>query len=262
MLRTAIFALALMSGGTAAWLSRSVDPGTGDAATIASAPIEHVLVAAADLVPGTRLDAAALRWQPWPRDALNEVYITQAAKPDATDAFAGMAVRSPILIGEPVYSSKLASSDAGLLSIMLSEGSRAIAVRISADTTAGGLIRPNDRVDVLHTRVRQGTDGQADASSRAILRKVRVLAIDQTVDAETGSVVGKTATLELSPEEAETIVAAEAAGAITLALRPANDGNEPEPELELGRELLVQAPPAKAIRVFRGVQQEMVELNR
>lgn len=260
MLRTAIFAVALMSGGTAAWLSRGSDSAIADAASTATVPMEHVLVAAADLVPGTRIDAAALRWQPWPQDALNESYITQAAKPDATEAFVGMAVRSPLLSGEPVYSGKLAPSNAGLLSVMLSEGSRAVAVRISADTTAGGLILPNDRVDVLHTRVRQGVDGQADASSRAILRKVRVLAIDQTVDAETGSVVGKTATLELSPEAAETIVAAEAAGAITLALRSVNDADEPEQEL--AAEQLVQAPPAKAVRVFRGVQQEMVELNR
>jgi pilus assembly protein CpaB len=260
MLRKAIFAVALMSGGTAAWLSSSSDPVTTDAAAAAAATMEHVLVAAADLVPGTRIDAAALRWQPWPQDALNESFITQSTKPDATEAFAGMGVRSPILSGEPVYPGKLGPSDAGLLSVMLSEGSRAVAVRISADTTAGGFILPNDQVDVLHTRVRQGADGQADASSRAILRKVRVLAIDQTIDADTGSVVGKTATLELSPQEAETIVAAEADGAITLALRAVNDVSEPE--LELGEEQLVQVPSTKTIRVFRGVQQEMVELKR
>lgn len=257
MLRTAIFAMALMSGGAAAWLSRGSGADDAGAASTAAAPVEHVLVAAADLASGTRIDAAALRWQPWPRDALNDNYITQSAKPDATEAFVGMAVRSPVFGGEPVHPGKFAPSDAGLLSGMLSEGSRAVAVRISADTTAGGLILPNDRVDVLHTRVWQGADGQPDAASRAILRKVRVLAIDQTVDAETGSVVGKTATLELSPEEAETIVAAEAAGAITLALRSVNDADEPEPADEPAiRE------PGKSIRVFRGLQQEVVELSR
>lgn len=260
MLRTAIFAVALISGGTAAWLSSNPYPVTADAASTATAPMEHVLVAAADLVPGTRLDTAALRWQPWPQDALNESFITQSAKPEATEAFVGIAVRSTILSGEPIYPGKLAPNDAGLLSVMLSEGSRAVAVKISADTTAGGFILPNDWVDVLHTQLRQGADGQADASSRAILRKVRVLAIDQTVDADTGSVVGKTATLELSPNEAETIVAAEADGTITLALRSVNDASEPE--LELVEEQLVQAPPVKTIRIFRGLQEEMVEVNR
>ncbi|MRX51757.1 Flp pilus assembly protein CpaB [Paracoccus sp. S-4012] len=268
MLRIAIFALALMSGGAAAWLSTGSDPVSAEAAFAAPAPVDHVLVAAADLAPGTRIDAAALRWQPWPQDGLTESYVTQATKPDAPDAFTGMTVRSPIMSGEPVHPGKLAADDGGLLSVMLSQGKRAVAVRISADTTAGGFILPNDSVDVLHTRLRQGTDGQADASSRAILRKIRVLAIDQTVDADTGSVVGKTATLELSPQEAETIVAAEADGAITLALRAASDIDEPEPERapepdpEPADEVLVQQPAFKSVRVFRGTQQEIVELGR
>lgn len=270
MLRMAIFTLALMSGGTAAWLSSSSEPVSAAAAPDSTAPLEHVLVAAMDIVPGTRIDAAALRWQPWPQDALSESYITRLAKPDAAETLIGMAVRSPVLSGEPIHLGKIAPSDAGLLSVMLPQGRRAVAVRISADTTAGGFILPNDRVDVLHTRMRQGEDGQADATSRAILRKVRVLAIDQAVDADTGSVVGKTATLELAPEEAEAVVAAEAAGTITLALRSANDADEPElvpePELELEPafvgERVSQAPTTKAIRVFRGVQPELVEVRR
>lgn len=271
MLRTAIFTLALMSGGTAAWLSSGSEEGSADAAQVPTAPLEQVLVAATDIVPGTRIDATALRWQPWPQDALSETYITQGAKPDGAEGLIGLAVRSPVLSGEPIHLGKIAPSDAGLLSVMLPQGRRAVAVRISADTTAGGFILPNDRVDVLHTRMRQGENGQADATSRAILRNVRVLAIDQAVDADTGSVVGKTATLELAPDEAETVVAAEAAGTITLALRSANDADEPDlvPDqvLELepaafAGELVSQTPTTKAIRVFRGVQPELVEVRR
>lgn len=260
MLRKVIFTLALMSGGTAAWLSRGSDPGNADTESASAAVMEPVLVAAADIVPGTPIDPEMLRWQPWPQDALTENYITRGAMPDAAEAFVGKAVRTQVLRGEPIHLGKLAPGDAGLLSVMLTEGSRAVAVRISADTTAGGFILPNDRVDVLHTRVRQGPDGQPDASSRAILRKVRVLAIDQSIDADTGSVVGKTATLELSPDEAETLVAAEAAGAITLALRSVKDASEPE--LEIAEHQPVQVRTVKAIRVFRGIQQEIVELRR
>ncbi|QDA35689.1 Flp pilus assembly protein CpaB (plasmid) [Paracoccus liaowanqingii] len=261
MLRTAIFTMALISGGSAAWLSSSPDPVIIDPAIAAAAPREHVLVAAVDLAPGIRIDSAALRWQPWPIDALNENYVTRGARPDGAEAFAGMAVRSPVLAGEPVHAGKLAPSDAGMLSVMLAQGSRAVAVRISADTTAGGFILPNDRVDVLHTRVRQGTDGQPEASSRAIIRKVRVLAIDQMIDAVTGSAVGKTATLELTPDEAEMVVAAEAAGAITLILRSVSDADEPDRASIVVEEQLVQAPEVRTIRVFRGIQPELVELN-
>lgn len=267
MLRMAIFALALASGGAAAWLSSGSTSNNVDAGTLAEVPMEQVLVASTNIVPGAPIDPAALRWQAWPQAAVGESYITQRARPDAPQELAGMAARSTILTGEPVHEGKFASDDGGLLAVMLSPGKRAVAVRISADTTAGGFILPNDRVDVLHTRLRQGADGQANADSRAILRKVRVLAIDQTIDADTGSVVGKTATLELTPQEAETVVAAEADGSITLALRAAGDTDESDSIdyvslSEPAESLPTQEPAVRTVRIFRGTQQEVVELRR
>ena len=267
MLRTAIFVLALTSGGAAAWLTSGSLSRNSEAGTITEIPIENVLVAAVDIVPGSVIDPAALRWQPWPQAAVGESYITQRMRPDAVQELAGSAARSAMMIGEPVYEAKFAPDNAGLLSVMLSPGKRAVAVRITADTTAGGFILPNDSVDVIHTLLRQDAEGQADANSRAILRKVRVLAIDQTIDASTGSVVGKTATLELTPQEAETVVAAEADGAITLALRAAGDADDPEfiddvPLAQAIDDIPLQDPAVRTVRVFRGVQQEVVELRR
>ena len=267
MLRMAILALALASGGTAAWLSSGSVSGNTDADTLAEVPMEQVLVAAVDIVPGTAIDPALLRWQAWPQAAVSESYIIQRTQPNASQELAGMAARSALMTGEPVHEGKFAPDNGGLLAVMLSPGKRAVAVSISADTTAGGFILPNDHVDVLHTKLQQGADGQANASSRAILRKVRVLAIDQTIDADTGSVVGKTATLELTPQEAETIVAAEADGTVTLALRAVADADEPEPieyvQLpEAVEDVPVQQAAVRTVRVFRGAQQEVVELHR
>ncbi|MBV0893416.1 Flp pilus assembly protein CpaB [Paracoccus sp. Z118] len=262
-----IFALALTSGGAAAWLSAGSASSSNDSAALAETPMESVLVAAADIAPGAAIDPAALRWQAWPQAAVSDSYVTQRTRPNAPEELAGLAARSAIMTGEPVHEGKFASDDGGLLAVMLPPGKRAVAVSISADTTAGGFILPNDHVDVLHTRLRQGADGQVDANSRAILRKIRVLAIDQTIDAGTGSVVGKTATLELTPREAETIVAAEADGAITLALRAIGDADEPEtvgylPLAEIAGDAPVHEPAARTVRVYRGVQQEVVELRR
>ena len=77
---------------------------------------------------------------------------------------------------------------------------RAVAVRVSAQNTAGGFILPGDRVDVVQTVAQQtSADAPAENVSRTILTNIKVLAIDQTVDEEEGEavVVGKTATLEL-----------------------------------------------------------------
>jgi pilus assembly protein CpaB len=58
---------------------------------------------------------------------------------------------------------------------------------------------------------------------------VRVLAIDQTIEEKNGQrvVVGKTATLELSPGQAETLAASRQRGTLSLALRSLIDANAP-----------------------------------
>jgi pilus assembly protein CpaB len=100
-----------------------------------------------------------------------------------------------------------------------------MAVRISAESTAGGFILPNDRVDVLRS------DGKSMVS-QTILSNVRVLAIDQVVDdankndSSKANVIGKTATLELDPSQAEIITAAQAAGTLSLSLRSAADNDD------------------------------------
>jgi pilus assembly protein CpaB len=102
-------------------------------------------------------------------------------------------------------------------------------VRVSAQNTAGGFILPNDRVDVIQTVSQQTTpDTPAETVSRTILTNVKVLAIDQTVEEQDGEavVVGKTATLELDPAQAELITAAETSGTLSLSLRSVEDTDE------------------------------------
>src|SRR6201993_1438860 len=127
--------------------------------------------------------------------------------------------------GEPIREENFTPRHAGYLATVLPSGKRAMAVRISAESTAGGFILPNDRVDVLHS------DGKSPVS-HTILSNVRVLAIDQVVD-ETekkenskSTVIGKTATLELDPSQAEILTAAQAAGTLSLSLRSAADNDD------------------------------------
>jgi pilus assembly protein CpaB len=62
---------------------------------------------------------------------------------------------------------------------------------------------------------------------KTILGNVRVLAVDQTYtqDKNTKTVVGKTATLELSPSQAELVAAAQTTGTVSLALRGISDSD-------------------------------------
>ena len=110
------------------------------------------------------------------------------------------------------------------MAAILPSGMRAVSTEISPETGAGGFILPNDHVDVILTRRDQEAEKAAGVeihTSEIILSNVRVLAIDQTVEEKNGQrvVVGKTATLELSPRQAETLALSRQLGTLSLALR-------------------------------------------
>jgi pilus assembly protein CpaB len=107
---------------------------------------------------------------------------------------------------------------------------RAVSTEISPETGAGGFILPNDRVDVILSKREKNVAiaGAPDVIvSEIILPNIRVLAIDQAPKEKDGqnAVVGKTVTLELKPEQAETLARSRQSGTLSLALRSIVDVN-------------------------------------
>lgn len=189
-------------------------------------PTENVLVSAANLPIGSRLNEETLRWLAWPQNGLVEGFITQTARPQAIAELDGAVVRLPLFEGEPVRGEKIADASNRIMSSLLPAGKRAVATAISVATGAGGFVLPNDRVDVI--MVRKSDDDRYLTEN--ILTNVRVLAIDQQIQENqdgTKAVVGTTATLELTPEQAQVIaVAQQMADRLTLALRSVADAQE------------------------------------
>jgi pilus assembly protein CpaB len=116
------------------------------------------------------------------------------------------------------------ANGSGYMAAILPSGMRAISVEISPETGAGGFILPNDHVDVILSRRDKAAEkavGSEVHTSEVILNNVRVLAIDQNVEEKNGQrvVVGKTATLELNPRQAETLALSRQLGTLSLALR-------------------------------------------
>lgn len=253
MFRMIILGVALVAGGLAAWLVFSMRSGgeaPPQAAPVKRAAIE-VLVAAADLPQGHVVGAKDLRWQVWPKEALNPGLIVHSEKPEAMASLAGSAVRGRFVAGEPILEDKLSRNQAGMLAAMLPAGKRAVAIKITAESTAGGFILPNDRVDVLQNIVRQ-EGARSEHRSRTLLSNIRVLAVDQLADDPKGlAVVGKTATLELNPSQVQTIVAGQAAGTLSLALRSASDADEAG----------IVAPEGGMVRILRAGQSEIVQVE-
>lgn len=197
-------------------------------------PTSDVLVAAVDVPVGRGIKAGDLRWQPWPADAVPNGSIKKSDAPNGLDETAGSIARSGFLNGEPIRRERLIKADGGgFLSAILPSGMRAVAISIDTrgTTSAGGFVLPNDHVDILQT-YRDGEASQSGGTdvhrSETILVNVRVLAIGQNVQEQSGEkvVTGETATLELTPAQAELVTLAQKSGQLSLTLRSIADARE------------------------------------
>jgi pilus assembly protein CpaB len=231
--RIVVLVLALGAGGVAAWLASGTDRKPEPAPTAQMETVD-VLVAKSDLPLGQSLSADDMQWQNWPAGTVSPAFIRRNANPNAVAEFTGSIVRSTFFAGEPIREAKLVKANgSGFMAAILPSGMRAVSTEISPETGAGGFILPNDRVDVLLTIRSKDPDRKSAAdtvNAEVVLTNVRVLAIDQTIEEKNGQkvVVGKTATLELKPEQTETLARARQSGTLSLALRSIADANAAE----------------------------------
>jgi len=280
------------------------EPTTTASAAVEAPRMARVLVAARDVPVGKRLDAGDMEWKEWPIDGLNPAYVTDgsvalpaAAPPAGGEAeaaralenqvegaaatvtravnaiagtgaqsdFIGAVVREGFVAGEPIVARKIVrSGDSGFLAAYLEPGMRAMAIRVSVETAAGGFILPGDRVDVIMTRELRNNNQEGGSAQRhtttTVMQNVKVLAVDQTTQArdDAQSVVGATATLEVSPGDAEVLSLARAEGDLSLVLRSYADAAGPSGRT--GR-MASGNGDTRVVRIHRGDQVETVVLQ-
>lgn len=246
-----------------------------------STPLVKVLVAKRDLPTGTRLTAADMGWQDWPAEGINPGFTTDGAPPaakaegakkaaeDAASAatglfgdsalksFEGAVVREPFAANEPIVARKIVRAGEGnYMAIVLAPGSRAMSVPVTVDTAAGGFILPGDRVDLIMTR----DGGDRGMITETVMRNVKVLAIDQTTQAEkeAQTMIGAVATLEIAAADSELIATtqarAKAGGTLSLALRSYADAGAPTTRGSGGS--------ARTIRVYKAGTPTEVTITR
>jgi pilus assembly protein CpaB len=233
--RIIVLAIALSAGGVAAYLASGTDSKpTAPAEPVAQLQTVDVLVAKADIGLGQTLTPNDMVWQSWPASTASNNFIRRNDRPDATNQIAGSIARAAFVAGEPIREAKLVKADgSGFMAAILQSGMRAVSTEISAETGAGGFILPNDRVDVMLTRrLKNPTTPSAPdiVLTEIALSNIRVLAIDQAPKEKEGtnSVIGRTVTLELKPEQAALLATSRQAGTLSLALRSIADANQVE----------------------------------
>lgn len=236
--RLLVLIIAIAAAGGAAILAKNmVAPQTAAPNEIVKTKIvktetTKVLVANGEIALGDVIGQPNMRWQDWPISATGAGYVTKEKSPEAIKELSGSLARAPFIPGEPIIQQKIIkASDGGVLAAILPSGMRAISTPIREETAAGGFILPNDRVDVIVTRsMDEQSSSNQTAVSQTVLKNVRVLAIGQNIEIKDGKKVanGKTATLELSPRQAEMISLARSMGEISLSLRSLADSSGPQ----------------------------------
>ncbi|OAN50421.1 hypothetical protein A6A04_18245 [Paramagnetospirillum marisnigri] len=194
--------------------------------------VAEVLVSARDIAAGTVLSASDLRYESWPEALVTPRLMTRKDGADPKVQAVGQVARRDLAEGEPFTLAATFRADAvGVLAGLLSPGMRAVSIAITNPSAVSGFVTPGDRVDVLlATDVSKTLEqGERKDASGAILRyaaetvlsDVRVLAIDQQITrGRDGSAIqGKTATIEVTPKQAEILTTAAMVGSLQLVLR-------------------------------------------
>jgi pilus assembly protein CpaB len=226
--RIVVLTIAVGAGGIAAYLASGSDKPAPTEPVVQLQTVD-VLVAKNDIGLGQSVKPEDMQWQTWPAATASNLFVRRSERPNATTEIVGSIARAPFIAGEPIREQKLVKADgSGFMAAILPSGMRAVSTEISPETGAGGFILPNDRVDVILTKrdKNQDRNGSTEViNSEIILTNIRVLAIDQAPKEKDGqnAVVGKTVTLELKPEQTETLARARQAGTLSLALRSIAD---------------------------------------
>lgn len=236
---------ALFIAAITAFMARSMFTGAAAPAAAAAKPVEtgpKVMVATKALPVGTIITADSFRYQPWPKELVEDAYFIEAgggsagpegsATADGTspDELVGTVVRNAITAGQPITKGSLVKpGDRGFLAAALGPGMRAVTVPVSALTGVAGFVFPGDRVDLVLTQNVAGPGGPPLKVSETIIRNLRVLATDQrstnVADKDGNTLVRKykLVTMEATPGIAERITVAQSIGTISLSLRSLAD---------------------------------------
>ncbi|MBP7242534.1 Flp pilus assembly protein CpaB [Amaricoccus sp.] len=225
----------IAAGGAGLYLYRGMEPAPVEAAVEPPKRAE-VYVAAVDLARGAILKPEHLGQMP-----LDDAAVTPEmapAGPEGDAALLGAVALQPLPKGVPIArSSVVQPGDRGFLAAVLPQGKRAISIPISEVAGVSGLVLPGDRVDIILTYSLAGETidaGRDVRASETVLGNIRVLALDQRLGQAApeenalaeAPPIARTATLQVTPHEAERITLATSLGDLSMVLNSVHDGGD------------------------------------
>ena len=243
----------VMAGGTVFMVSNLLQAERNSPTVVkkkqAAMKLTYVLVAQNTMQPGVYIRPGNVRWQVWPAGRVSPSYITRRGKPTPRQRrrvkeLEGAVVRLQIAGGQPITDQMyVLPGERGFLAAVLKPGMRAVSIKINASSGVAGLAQPGDRVDLIWLYsicARKKCRPQEETKvAETLLVGVRLLAINEnlgqpqkstspskTVKTAKGAprttrprkIRLSTATVELTPKQAEMIAVSLTKGTITLSL--------------------------------------------
>jgi pilus assembly protein CpaB len=231
----------------AAWVANNWVIARTAAPTAVKPGTVPVVTAAIDIPFGTKIEARHVR----------QIQMLAGTEPKGTfaavTAAEGKVARASIIAGEILLAERFADAGQGsTLAAVVDKDMRAVTLRVDDVSGVAGFLLPGNRVDVV-----SAYKEDRETKSETVLQNVRVLAVDQTASTDKNEpVIVRAVTLEVSPKDAEVLIAAKQRGSISLTLRNPLDESvqaKAPPKAEIKPVVKVgPPPPAPTVTVIRG----------
>lgn len=265
----ATLAVAVFLGIVAVALTRayvgSVAPQLAPNAPVGSVP---VVITAQPLDRGVALQPAMLKVVNFPAEAAPSTAFRSISELTGGKDQQRLALRS-MVANEPILQANVSGPGARLaLSGAIGAGMRAVSFRSTDVTGVGGFVLPGDRVDVFLTRVTAGPNEANNTLTQALAENVRVLGVDQSDNYETDKpTVSRSITVEVTPDQAQSISLGQTVGTVSLTLRhiadeaPLERKSTAVSDLAVGPRKSSGGPAGPQVRVFRGTEASRVSMS-
>ncbi|RMG35833.1 MAG: Flp pilus assembly protein CpaB [Planctomycetota bacterium] len=180
-------------------------------------PMGEMLIATAEIRPGTPLNDSNTAFKRVPLSAIPEGAVTKK------EEYENRALMATAVPGETIMKAKLGEPGVFGVASDIPPGMRLISVEVDATMSAGGLLQPGNRVDVMVTF--QSPNKRVGTEVLTVLEDIEVIAVDNRLEATTDEkgAKGKVISLLVTPEQAMELKRAETMGRLHIMMRRPGD---------------------------------------
>ncbi len=182
-----------------------------------------VVVASRNLQPGELINSSSVSLRKIPQEFINSSSITG----DNFETVDGQGLLLAVKAGEPILTSYTVTRGGAYFSGTLKPGRRALTIEVDEISSISGMLRAGDKIDILVTAKQPkkiGIVAATDDMTFPLLSNLSVLATGQAQRGSGNATVTYThITLDVTPDEANSIIAAKTGGKMTAVLRSPTD---------------------------------------